>query len=103
MSEPQTITEPGNAVRAIDALEGAQPPLKNFIENGGTLLSAQLQFARTIARRAERSTWEAHEGAGGLNPEALVYLNRLSDYIFLLARKANLDVGAPERIMKPLD
>jgi len=87
----------------IDALEEALPPLKQFIANSGTPLAAHLQFARAVARRAERSAWEAHSAVGGLNLDALVYLNRLSDFLFLMARQANLDAGVAEEIMKPLD
>jgi cob(I)alamin adenosyltransferase len=87
----------------IDALEAELPPLKHFIAAGGTPAAAHLQLARAIARRAERSTWAAHEGMGGLNPEVLVFLNRVSDYLFLLARKANRDAGEPDEILKPVE
>ena len=78
-------------------------PLRSFILPGGSPVSAYLHLATTITRRAERSTWAAIAAygdqpapeveAGGVNPEAATYLNRLSDLLFILARVANLDVG----------
>ena len=71
-----------------------------FIMNGGSTCAANLQLARTVARRAERSAWEAHEAAGGINEDVLVWLNRASDYLFLLARQANRDAGVREEPVK---
>jgi cob(I)alamin adenosyltransferase len=84
----------------IDALEAALPPLTQFIMNGGTACAANLHVARTVARRAERSAWEAHEASGGINEEVLVWLNRASDYLFLLARQANIEAGVHEEPVK---
>jgi cob(I)alamin adenosyltransferase len=84
-----------------DALEASLPPLTQFIMNGGSPCAAHLQHARTVARRAERSAWEAHESGGGLNEQVLVWLNRVSDYLFLLARQANRDAGVVEEGVKP--
>ncbi|MDR1386815.1 MAG: cob(I)yrinic acid a,c-diamide adenosyltransferase [Propionibacteriaceae bacterium] len=71
--------------------------LRSFVLPGGSLVGAQLHLARTVCRRAERVAWRAAEeyglAAGGLNPEALTYLNRLSDLLFILART----VDGPER------
>jgi len=80
--------------------------LRSFILPGGSPGSAHLHLARTITRRAERSTWAAIEaygtepaaegadrGTGGVNPLAATYLNRLSDLLFILARVANLGAG----------
>ena len=61
---------------------------------GGTPCAAALQVARSAARRAERDAWRLHEAEGVANPEALVYLNRLSDLLFLLARDENVRAGA---------
>jgi cob(I)alamin adenosyltransferase len=85
----------------IDALEAAQPRLKVFIRNSGAKLATQLHLARAIARRAERSAWEAN-AAAPLNPQALVYINRLSDFLFLLARQANIDAGIGDDPMRAL-
>jgi cob(I)alamin adenosyltransferase len=81
----------------IERLEGAcdkyneeLEPLRSFILPGGTIGAAHLHVARTVARRAERSTWAAIDMYhGGVNQLAANYLNRLSDLLFILARVAN--------------
>ena len=71
--------------REIDRMNEALEPLRSFILPGGAGGSAQLHLARAIVRRAERSAIAAnHERR--LNPLALIYLNRLSDYLFVAAR-----------------
>lgn len=74
--------------RAIDALNAELPPLTSFILPGGSEGAARVQLARAIARRAERAA-VALTGAEPVNPAALAYLNRLSDYLFVLARALN--------------
>lgn len=70
------------------------PPLRSFILNGGVPLAAHLHVARTVARRAERAAWRAHEQyADAMNVLAIAYLNRLSDLLFILARHANRSHG----------
>jgi cob(I)alamin adenosyltransferase len=76
--------------RAIDALNEHLPPLTSFVLPGGSPGSAALHLARAIARRAERSAVAMGAAA---NPEALRYLNRLSDYLFVAARAANGAAG----------
>jgi cob(I)alamin adenosyltransferase len=74
--------------------------LRSFILPGGTAVSASLHVARTICRRAERETLVAaqeHE----LGPLVLVYLNRLSDLLFILARVANARARHDEPLWKP--
>jgi cob(I)alamin adenosyltransferase len=92
---------------AIDRLEAdcdlfneGLPALKSFVLPGGTEVAARLQVARAVCRRAERATLAASERVE-INPLALVYLNRLSDLLFILARAANADSGAPEPLWKP--
>lgn len=69
-------------------------PLRSFILPGGTPMAAHLHVARTVVRRAERSTWAALDMYhGGMNPLTATYLNRLSDLLFILARVANVDSG----------
>ena len=66
--------------------------LDSFILPGGTAAAALLHLARTIARRAERSAWALYDADPELtNRQALLYLNRLSDLLFILARVANPD------------
>lgn len=72
----------------IDTLSQELPELKNFILPGGVLVSAHLHVARTICRRAERLVFALAE-TDAINEQALIYLNRLSDYLFTLARYEN--------------
>jgi cob(I)alamin adenosyltransferase len=72
----------------IDSYEAQLEPLKNFILPGGSLAAAQLHVARTVARRAERSIVSLAE-VSPLNPHLIVYMNRLSDLLFVMARTAN--------------
>jgi cob(I)alamin adenosyltransferase len=73
--------------REIDQMNEALKPLRSFILPGGDAGSAQLHLGRSIVRRAERSAVAASR-AGQLNPLALIYLNRLSDHLFVAARYA---------------
>lgn len=74
----------------IDVLTGVLEPLTSFILPGGTEAAARLHLARTAARRAERAM-TALAQAEPTNPAALQYINRLSDYLFVLGRAANND------------
>jgi cob(I)alamin adenosyltransferase len=68
--------------------------LRSFILPGGTAIAAHLHVARTVVRRAERTTWAALDMYhGGMNSLTATYLNRLSDLLFILARVANVDAG----------
>ena len=70
------------------------PNLRSFILNGGSPGAALLHVARTVVRRAERSAWAAYDEHGAtMNAEAIKYLNRLSDLLFILARHANRENG----------
>lgn len=82
--------------KQCDAVDAELPPLTRFILPGGTLAAAELQVARTVARRAERRVVKLSESET-VNPEALRYLNRLADLLFLLARRENVQAGEPER------
>lgn len=78
----------------IDHYNEALPDLSSFVLPGGTPAAAQLHVARTVVRRAERSTWLALEEHGGsMNRLPATYLNRLSDLLFVLARYVNREVG----------
>ncbi len=74
---------------AIDRHNGALPALTSFILPGGSEAAARVHLARAIARRAERAM-AALAGGEPVNPAALAYINRLSDYLFVLARAINL-------------
>lgn len=78
----------------IDTFNKDLTELRSFVLPSGTPASALLHLARTITRRAERSTWHAiHSFGAGVNPLAAKYLNRLSDLLFVLARYENREVG----------
>ena len=76
--------------REIDVMNARLEPLRSFVLPGGAPLAAALHLCRTVARRAERQTVELAT-AEDVNPHALTYLNRLSDWFFVAARIANED------------
>ena len=77
---------------AIDAANDQLPPLSSFILPGGSPAAAHMHMARAIVRRAERALVAASLVVG-INPHALTYLNRLSDYLFVLCRLINSTRG----------
>jgi cob(I)alamin adenosyltransferase len=83
----------------IDAMNGQLQPLNSFVLPGGTQASAYLHLARTVTRRAERLVC-ALAAAEKVNPEAVKYLNRLSDHLFVLGRRLN-DNGAKDVLWQP--
>jgi cob(I)alamin adenosyltransferase len=85
--------------REIDSMNEALEPLRSFILPGGGGGAAELHLARAIVRRAERSAVAAAREVP-LNPLALVYLNRLSDHLFVMARAAAL-AGGGEILWSP--
>jgi len=105
LSCPVVPAPPGSALRIepeyVDRLERwcdhyNEPlgKLRSFILPGGAPGAALLHVARAVARRAERSGWAAYAEHGEtMNPEAIKYLNRLSDLLFILARHANRSRG----------
>ena len=107
LSTPYDPDEPGDRLRVaqtqIDALErdcdvfnADLPELKSFVLPGGTEAAARLHVARTVCRRAELAAL-----AAPVNPNAVVYLNRLSDLLFILARVANVAAGRDEPLWRP--
>jgi len=74
--------------------------LKSFVLPGGGEAAARLHVARTVCRRAEREALVAAE-ATQVNPLTVVYLNRLSDLLFILARAANAADGREEPLWRP--
>jgi cob(I)alamin adenosyltransferase len=92
---PQLRVEPAYTARLetwCDDFNAELPKLNSFILPGGTPAAALLHQARTLARRAERSAWALYEtDPEHTNREVLLYLNRLSDLLFILARVANPD------------
>jgi cob(I)alamin adenosyltransferase len=82
--------------RDCDELNEPLPELKSFVLPGGNEAAARLHVARTVARRAELASLQAD-----VNPLARVYLNRLSDLLFIAARAANAAGQAPEPLWRP--
>ena len=85
--------------QAIDTLNEQLEPLTSFVLPGGTEQAARLHVARASVRRAERAMTQMAE-CDATNPQALAYINRLSDYLFVLARVAN-DAGKGDVQWKP--
>jgi cob(I)alamin adenosyltransferase len=84
--------------RLCDSFNAELPELRSFVLPGGTAAAARLHVARTVCRRAELTALDAAREVE-LNPDALVYLNRLSDLLFILARAAN--AGREEPLWRP--
>lgn len=86
--------------REIDAMNEDLPALRSFVLPGGTRLNAELHVARTVCRRAERLV-VALAREDSVPPEAIQYLNRLSDAIFVWSRWANFVLHVPELLWDP--
>lgn len=86
--------------KLIDETDSELPKLKNFILPGGSKFSAMVHIARTVCRRGERQVVKL-ERTGNINHIIVVYLNRLSDYLFVLARYYNHKQGKSENIWSP--
>lgn len=85
----------------IDQFDEEIPPLKHFILPGGTRGASLLHVSRTVCRRAERCCIEAMQSGESISDEAIKYLNRLSDLLFVMARYENLRNGIDETAWKP--
>jgi len=86
--------------RDCDRFNADLAELRSFVLPGGTETAARLHVARTVCRRAEREVLLAGEEVE-VNPLVLVYLNRLSDLLFILARAANAEAGRDEPLWRP--
>jgi len=84
---------------AIDDAESSLPPLTNFVLPGGSPGAAALHLARTVCRRAERLVLTLSDAAP--RSELVIYLNRLSDLLFVLARRANAEAGVADVLWAP--
>jgi cob(I)alamin adenosyltransferase len=90
--EPVAVLE-----RWIDDGNAALPPLREFILPGGSPAAAAAHIARTVCRRAERSVWALRDvEPEGVSRAACLYLNRLSDWLFIVARQSNVADGHAE-------
>lgn len=79
----------------IDKMDNELQPLKKFVLPGGSISSAQAHVCRTVCRRSERRILELADVVQ-ISPELLAYVNRLSDFFFILSRKLNKDEGKSE-------
>ena len=95
--QPEWVTE---MERAIDGFDEDLRPLSNFILPGGSAAASALHVARTVCRRAERRVVPLQE-ADKVDIACVVYLNRLSDLLFTMARAQNLRAGVPDVPWKP--
>lgn len=93
------ISEPHSTrlEQAIDHFEGTLPPLQNFILPGGSRGASLLHFARTVCRRAERGlVFLRSASSESISGDLVIYLNRLSDLLFVLARAVNRSEGCDD-------
>lgn len=101
---PFTLPQlPADAVESmehrIDDLQALLPPFRSFVIPGGTLPSAQCHVARTVCRRAERCIVKLGTEAT-VDPQVACYVNRLSDYLFVLSRHLVVSQGAEESLFQ---
>jgi len=103
----QHEVRPGNQVtedvitdleKEIDAINATLPPFRCFILPGGCRAAALCHVCRTVCRRAERRILALCEEGAEVDANVIAYVNRLSDYLFTLARKLNVDENHPEII-----
>ncbi|MDR2359026.1 MAG: cob(I)yrinic acid a,c-diamide adenosyltransferase [Prevotellaceae bacterium] len=94
------VTDIGALEKAIDAMQNNLPPLKAFVLPAAPSTAAFCHVARSVCRRAERcAVTVAHQST--LNENVLTYLNRLSDFLFSLARQLSADAGMPDDYWLP--
>jgi cob(I)alamin adenosyltransferase len=87
--------------KQIDTLTNDLPPLTNFVLPGGSAAAAWIHFCRAVCRRAERYVVASLSAGAISNPLLVTYLNRLSDFFFVLARHELFAYGGKETIWKP--
>lgn len=94
------LTQVAHLETAIDQINSGLGTLRSFVMPGGTAAASHLHLARTICRRAERAVWELADRET-VNAQAPVYLNRLSDLLFVMARAENAAAGAGDVMWEP--
>jgi cob(I)alamin adenosyltransferase len=95
-----TAAEVARLEAEMDAMNADLPPLRSFVLPGGSRLNAELHVCRTVCRRAERAC-VALTRSENVPPEAVRYLNRLSDALFVWSRWASRVTGSPETLWEP--
>ena len=99
-----TVTQISFLENAIDRMENKLPELKNFILPGGHISAALAHVTRSVCRRVERNAVRLEVNTETLQKSynnVLVFLNRLSDYLFVMARYCNQASGVPDSVCKP--
>lgn len=86
--------------KEIDRLQELLPPLRLFILPGGSMAASQAHVCRTVCRRSERCILRLAECGAKVDEHVLSYVNRLSDYLFVLARKLNVDAGVEDIVWR---
>ena len=86
--------------QSIDKMEEELEPLTKFILPGGHPTVSQTHICRSVCRRSERSVIRFNDSSENVNPIVIQYLNRLSDYLFVLGRKLTVDLNAEEIILE---
>lgn len=96
--QPEEVTDADVEMleKAIDEIIKMLPPKFRFVLPGGCMSAAQANVARTVARRCERRMVEMAESGEQVTPEAMRFVNRLSDYLFVLGRYLNISSGTEE-------
>ncbi len=98
---PSLVTEDVTLLeKEIDSMDAALPPMKSFVLPGGHQSVSFCHVARTVCRRAERLTITLNE-TEPVDARVIQYLNRLSDYLFMLSRKMSAELNAEEMPWKP--
>ncbi len=98
-SRPISPARVGEMEKEIDAMWEQLPPLQNFILPGGSKTASLLHLARTVCRRAERQVIALSQKES-VNPDIIVYMNRVGDLLFAMARYTNYRKKVPEIIWK---
>ena len=80
----------------IDSTNEPLPILRSFVIPGGCHINAHAHMARAVCRRLERTLWRLQETGTSLEEVSLTFINRLSDYLFVLARRASFELDQPE-------
>ncbi|MBQ6966206.1 MAG: cob(I)yrinic acid a,c-diamide adenosyltransferase [Bacteroidaceae bacterium] len=93
--KPQAVTA---LEQEIDAINATLPPFRHFILPGGTRAAALSHVCRTVCRRAERRILALRDQGADVDDTVIAYVNRLSDYLFVLSRKLNIDENKEEKI-----
>lgn len=86
--------------KQMDRMQRDMKPLESFVLPGGTMMNAQSHVARTVCRRAERMLWRLH-AEDPIPDEVLMFVNRLSDYLFVLSRWVSIRQKTPEYLWEP--